>query len=569
MRLYLARHATTDWSGVRFCGRTDPPLNRAGRAQAAELAHAFARARLTTPRIWSSPARRARDTATPIATALGAPVELDERLREVDFGLTEGRTFEELERAWPAIARSLIAGARAIDWPEGEQASTFRERIELVVRDLEKHANSDLVLVTHGGPLRALAALLSAGEDGDDGFEPAHVTVLERERPWRVIDRWPRRSDRSTGDMKTESWLAELVMRIGALDASAMQRAALRQHELTKPAGSLGRLEELAIQFAGITRSERPTAPRDKAVIVMVADHGVAAEGVSAYPQAVTGQMVLNFLHGGAAINVLARAAGARVVVVDMGVASSLPPHPDLWICRLGAGTRNLRREPAMSRQQGAAAVAMGVSILEREADRGLDLVATGDMGIANTTAASAVVAALTGSSPAEVVGRGTGIDDAAYARKVRVVEKALELHRPDPSDALDVLAKVGGFEIGGLAGVILAAAARRIPVVLDGFISGASALFAASLAPACRPFLIASHRSVEIGHRVVLDRLGLRPLLDLDLRLGEGTGAALAMPLIEAALRVHREMSTFAEANVSNREASGSSASIRAPEAR
>ncbi len=355
--------------------------------------------------------------------------------------------------------------------------------------------------------------------------------------------------------MTTDSRLTALAARITAPDASAMERAKVRQDELTKPTGSLGRLEELAIQLAGITRSAVPPLPRAKAVIVMAADHGVAEEGVSAYPQAVTAQMVLNFLRGGAGINVLARAAGARVVVVDIGVASELPPHPELRICRLGPGTRNFLREPAMSRVQAEAAITTGVSILEREVERGLDLVATGDMGIANTTAASAVVAALTGSPPAEVVGRGTGIDDVTYARKVRVIEAALALHRPDASDPLDVLAKVGGFEIGGLAGVIIAAAGLRLPIVLDGFISGAAALLATSLAPACRPYLIAGHRSVEIGHRVVLDRLGLRPLLELDLRLGEGTGAALAMPIIDAALRTHREMATFAEANVSDRE--------------
>jgi nicotinate-nucleotide--dimethylbenzimidazole phosphoribosyltransferase len=354
--------------------------------------------------------------------------------------------------------------------------------------------------------------------------------------------------------MTPDSRLTALAASITAPDASAMQLAKVRQDELTKPTGSLGRLEELAIQLAGITRLAVPPVPRAKAVIVMAADHGVAEEGVSAYPQAVTAQMVLNFLRGGAGINVLARAAGARVVVVDIGVASELPPHPELCICRLGPGTRNLLREPAMSRAQAEAAIEMGVSVLEREVARGLDLVGTGDMGIANTTAASAVVAALTGRPPAEVVGRGTGIDDATYARKVRLIDAALALHRPEALDPLDVLAKVGGFEIGGLAGVILAAAAHRIPVVLDGFISGAAALVAVSLAPACAPYLIAAHRSVEVGHRVVLDRLALRPLLELDLRLGEGTGAALAMPIIAAALRVHRDMATFAQARVSDR---------------
>lgn len=354
--------------------------------------------------------------------------------------------------------------------------------------------------------------------------------------------------------MKTDVRWTAITERIGSLDASAMEAAARRQNELTKPAGSLGRLEELAIQIAGITGSAVPAALARKAVIVMAADHGVAAQGVSAYPQAVTAQMVANFLAGGAAINVLARAAGARVIVVDMGVASDLPAHADLRSQRIGPGTRDMSREPAMSRAQAEAAIATGISVLEREVGAGLDLVATGDMGIANTTAASAIVAALCGRAAAEVVGRGTGIDDATYARKVRVIEGALALHRPDPTDALDVLAKVGGFEIGGLAGIVIAAAAHRIPVVIDGFISGAAALVAASLAPACIPFLIAAHRSVEIGHRAVLERLGLRPLLDLDLRLGEGTGAALAMPVIDAAMRAHAEMATFAEAKVSDR---------------
>ncbi len=354
--------------------------------------------------------------------------------------------------------------------------------------------------------------------------------------------------------MTIASRLAALIERIGPLDGDAMETAAWRQKELTKPTGSLGRLEELAIQVAGITGSALPSDLEKRAVIVMAADHGVAEEGVSAYPRAVTAQMVLNFLSGGAGINVLAGAAGARVVVVDMGVAAELPAHPALRVHRLGPGTRNFARRPAMTRAQAEAAIATGAALLESEVERGLDLVATGDMGIGNTTAASAVVAALTGRAPGEVVGRGTGIDDATYARKVRVIEAALALHRPDASDALDVLAKVGGFEIGGLAGVIVAAAAHRIPVVLDGFISGAAALVAVSLAPLCAPYLIAAHRSVEVGHRVVLDRLGLRPLLELDLRLGEGTGAALAMPIVAVALRAHREMATFAQAHVSNR---------------
>lgn len=354
--------------------------------------------------------------------------------------------------------------------------------------------------------------------------------------------------------MTTTTRLARIARTIGPLDAAAMELAARRQGQLTKPAGSLGRLEELAIQLAGITRSAVPATPARRAIVVMAADHGVAAEGVSAYPQAVTAQMVANFLAGGAAINVLARAAGARVVVVDMGVAVEPAPHPGLRVHRIGPGTRDMAREPAMSRGEAETAVLAGARVLEEVAEGGLDIVATGDMGIANTTAASAIVAAVAGRPAGEVVGRGTGIDDTTYARKVRVVEAALALHHPDPADALGVLAAVGGFEIGGLAGVIVAAAARRIPVVLDGFISGAAALIAAGIAPGCVPYLVAAHRSVEVGHRAVLDRLRLRPLLDLDLRLGEGTGAALALPIVEAAVRAHREMATFGEAHVSGR---------------
>ncbi|MBM4420189.1 MAG: nicotinate-nucleotide--dimethylbenzimidazole phosphoribosyltransferase, partial [Chloroflexi bacterium] len=308
-----------------------------------------------------------------------------------------------------------------------------------------------------------------------------------------------------------------------------------RQDRLTKPRGSLGRLEDLAVALAGM-RGEVPRSLPRRAVVVMAADHGVAAEGVSAYPASVTAQMVANFASGGAAINVLARVAGARLRVVDMGV---------------GTGTANMRRAPALSREAAERALLRGAAVLDEEADAGLDLVATGEMGIANTTAASAIAAALTGMPVAEVVGRGSGIDGAGLARKVAVIEDALRLHRPGPGDPLGVLTAVGGLEIAGLAGLVLRAAGRRIPVVLDGFISGAAAAVADALAPACRPYLIAAHRSAEPGHQALLARLGLSPLLDLGLRLGEGSGAALGLPLVEAAARIHHEMATFGEAGV------------------
>jgi nicotinate-nucleotide--dimethylbenzimidazole phosphoribosyltransferase len=311
------------------------------------------------------------------------------------------------------------------------------------------------------------------------------------------------------------------------------------------------RLEALALQLAAITGQLCPPVAR-KAIIVMAGDHGVTAEGVSAYPASVTPQMVLNFVRGGAAINVLARQAGARVTVVDVGVAADLPPLPGLLARKVAYGTRNMARGPAMTRAQAEAAIQIGVDTLALETANGLDLIATGDMGIGNTTASTALVAALTGLPVAPLTGRGTGVDDAGLRRKVAVIERALAVNQPDPRDPLAVLAKVGGLEIAGLVGVILGAASRRVPVVIDGFISGAAALVAAALAPEVTGYLIAAHQSVEVGHAVVLERLGLQPLLCLDLRLGEGTGAALAFYLVEAAARLLAEMSTFAEAGVS-----------------
>ncbi|MCC6147693.1 MAG: nicotinate-nucleotide--dimethylbenzimidazole phosphoribosyltransferase [Anaerolineaceae bacterium] len=331
----------------------------------------------------------------------------------------------------------------------------------------------------------------------------------------------------------------------------ASEAARRRQAELTKPHGSLGRLEDLSAQLAGMTGQTRPRLA-SKAVIVMAADHGAALEGVSAYPAEVTHQMVLNFLHGGAAINVLARQAGARVVVVDIGVASEFEEAEGLVRRKIAAGTRSIASGPAMSRAEAEQALQVGIDVAGEEIRRGLNLVATGDMGIGNTTPSAAIVSAITGLPPRQVTGRGTGLDNAGLARKTAMIEQALLANQPDPDDALDVLCKVGGLEIAGLAGVMLGAAAARVPVVLDGFISGAAALIAAGLAPQVRDYLLASHLSVEIGHTAILQHLRLPPLLDLQLRLGEGTGAVLAFHLIEAACRILDEMATFSEAGVS-----------------
>jgi nicotinate-nucleotide--dimethylbenzimidazole phosphoribosyltransferase len=346
--------------------------------------------------------------------------------------------------------------------------------------------------------------------------------------------------------------LADTIARIREPDrhvADAVQRLLDAK---TKPRRSLGRLEDLACQVAAIRGTRAPEPPR-KAIVVMAADHGVAAEGVSAYPQEVTRQMLLNFARGGAAINALARQAGARLIVVDMGVAVPLPDEPDILSRRIGPGTRNFTRGAAMSHGAAISALEVGIAIARELATDGVTLVGIGEMGIANTTAASALTAVLTGAPIDAVTGRGTGISDDVIAHKRDVIRRAIEVNRPDPDDALDALAKLGGFEIAGLAGVALGCAAAGIPVLVDGFISGAAALVATRLAPPAAGSLLWSHCSVELGHRSILSALSARPLLDLELRLGEGTGAALAMSLVDAALAILRDMATFAAAEVTD----------------
>lgn len=346
--------------------------------------------------------------------------------------------------------------------------------------------------------------------------------------------------------------LEETLASIPDPDLASAAEVQRRLDAKTKPRGSLGRLEEIARALAAVQRTSSPRAS-SKAVVVMAADHGVADEGVSAYPQEVTAQMVANFARGGAGINVLARQAGARVVVVDMGVKAPVAGLAGVLDRRVGPGTRNLARGPAMSREEAVRALEAGISVAKELAGDGVDVLAIGEMGIANSTAASALAAAFTGAPPAEVTGRGTGVDDAGHRHKVEVVRRALDANRVDPEDPLGVLAALGGFEIAGLAGVVLGASARRIPVVIDGFIASAAALAAARLAPRAARALLAAHRSVEAGHGAVLRALELRPLLELDLRLGEGTGAALAFHLLEAAIRVLEEMATFDSAGVAD----------------
>ncbi len=347
--------------------------------------------------------------------------------------------------------------------------------------------------------------------------------------------------------------LSSTIAMIKSLDEGAIAEARARQNQLTKPQGSLGRLEELSIQLAGIQGKPIPQV-RHKAIITMAGDHGVVAEGVSAFPQEVTAQMIYNFLGGGAGINVVARQIGARVIVVDMGVAAELEPNPQLLSRKVAPSTRNIATGAAMTEEQAVKAIERGIEIVKDEVAKGLDIVGTGDMGIGNTTAASAICAVMARKPVAEVTGRGTGIADKQLAHKIGVINRALAVNHPDSKQPLDVLAKVGGFEIGGLAGVMLGAAAHRIPVVIDGFISGAAALIATALAPGLKDYLVAAHLSAESGHRLLLEHLGLKPLLNLDMRLGEGTGAALGIFLAETSAKILAEMSTFAEAEVSQK---------------
>ncbi len=341
---------------------------------------------------------------------------------------------------------------------------------------------------------------------------------------------------------------------IPEIDQNAKKEAAERQDMLTKPRGSMGLLETVSIDIAGMTGQMTPDLT-NKTVFLMAADHGIAQEGVSPYPSEVTAQMVMNFLNHGAAINVLSKQTDSDVKIIDIGVNFDFPELPGLISRKIAHGTRNMLREPAMTSEQAEAAIQAGMDLLNEAADNGLQMAATGEMGIGNTTASSAIAAVLCGKHPKEVTGRGTGLDDKGLLKKIEILEQVLKERRPDPNDPMDILCKVGGLEIAGMAGVTIAAASRRIPLVMDGLISTAAAALADALVPGVRNYLIAGHRSPEIGHRYLLDRLGKQPLLQLEMRVGEGTGAALAFNLIDAAENILRDMATFESAGISDKE--------------
>ncbi len=351
--------------------------------------------------------------------------------------------------------------------------------------------------------------------------------------------------------MALEDRVKELAAEVELLDEGAAGRARERHLSLLKPPGSLGRLEELGARLAGMAGTCPPPVPENPAVVICAGDHGVLGRGVSPWPKEVTAAMVRNFCEGGAAVNAIAGAVGARVTILDVGVASDPERHPRLRTAKRRPGTDDLSRGPAMSREEAAGALMSGAGVAEELVGSGVDLLVTGDMGIGNTTPASALISAFTGLPPAQTTGRGTGIDDETLKLKVAVIEEALELHRPDPKDPLGVLAAVGGLEHAAIAGIVLAGALHGVPVVLDGVVSNSAALVAHALAPDSAGYLVAGHLSAEPGAAVALGHLGLEPLLDLRMRLGEGTGGLLAVPLVRAAARVLGEMATLEEAGI------------------
>ncbi len=386
-------------------------------------------------------------------------------------------------------------------------------------------------------------------------FPPAPELAMSgwaqgRPLSWAVHDGGWRR--RRLPGAESVSLLADTLAAIRPADTAAITAAELRQQQLTKPAGSLGALEDLSVQLAGIAGECPPPIPEPAVIAVFAGDHGVHAQRVTPWPQEVTAQMVANFLASGAVVNAIAAQAGAEVCVVDVGVAADLAPESGLLPRKVRRGTADMTTGPAMTRDEAQQAVETGIEVARDLVAAGNRCLVTGDMGIANTTASAALIAAFTGADPAEVTGRGTGVDDETWARKIDVVRRALERHHPDPADPLGVLAAVGGLEHAAITGYVLGAAALRVPVVLDGVIACAAALAATALAPDAKHCLVAGHLSTEPGAGRALTALGLRPLIDLGLRLGEGSGAGLALPLVQAAARVLRDVATFDSAGVS-----------------
>jgi len=353
--------------------------------------------------------------------------------------------------------------------------------------------------------------------------------------------------------MENIELLHNIIKNIKEPEEKYFNLAQEKLNNLTKPIGSLGRLEELAKKIVGITREIKPVLDK-KNIFVMVADHGVTEEKISAYPKEVTSQMVFNFINGGAAINVLSKLVNAEVIIVDMGTAADFDKNLPIINRKINYGTKNMAQESSMTYKEAVDSIITGIELVEDSVRKGTKIIGTGDMGIGNTTASSAITSVITETTVEDVTGYGTGLDEEGLQNKIKVIKKAINLNNPNPKDGLDVLSKLGGFEIGGIAGLIIGAAYKKIPVIIDGFISGAGALIAQSICPTCVNYMIASHLSVEKGHKEVLKKLNIKPLFDLDMRLGEGTGAALGMFIAQASINILNEMATFSEAGVSKK---------------
>ncbi|HHY14237.1 MAG TPA: nicotinate-nucleotide--dimethylbenzimidazole phosphoribosyltransferase [Thermoanaerobacterales bacterium] len=346
--------------------------------------------------------------------------------------------------------------------------------------------------------------------------------------------------------------LNETLKNIGGQDLKSIERAQMRLDSLTKPKGSLGVLEDIVLKLAGIKGFPLHDF-KDKTLVIMAGDHGVVEEGVSAYPQEVTPQMILNFINGGAAVSVFARHVGARIVCVDVGVISDMD-NPKIINKKIMRGTNNMAKGPAMTIEEANRALEVGIQMANKEVDKGADILATGEMGIGNTTPSSAILSVYSDESLERLVGKGTGLNDSGLSLKIQVIKKAIEVNNPNPEDPIDVLSKVGGLEIGSIAGLILGAASRKVPIVIDGFISTAGALIASKIEPKVANYIVASHASEEPGHKIMLELIGLEPMLHTRMRLGEGTGAVLAFNIVEASVKMINEMASFDEAGVSQK---------------
>ncbi len=519
----------------RLQGQTmDVPLTETGFIEAAHAAGELVDRALTA--VISSDQLRARQTADVVASRHELDLQLTPLLREQSLGGLEGRRTSELSEQ-PVPAGTDISEVR---WGGGESIADVHLRMQDLVAELAKNFDDDdeVALVSHGDAIRVLLAVLDGRGHRDVDWTAFGTGAVHT----CSFDAQP---------IERRSLLEDTVAAVQPASATMLAQAGTRQTELTKPPGSLGLLEEVGNRLAAMSGQCPPPIPTPAVIGLFAGDHGVVGQGVTSWPQEVTASMLMNIASGGAAINVLASQVGASLLVTDVGVATEYPAHTAIRDRRVARGTRDFSVEPAMTRDEARAAIEVGIEAAQEAIDGGARCLMTGDMGIGNTTPASALISVFTGAAVALVTGRGAGADDDMHSHKSLVIERALALHQPDAGDPLGALAAVGGLEHAALAGFILAGAARRIPVILDGVIACSAACVAVGFAPNVRDYLISGHAGVEPGIGAAVKHLGLNPLMDLGLRLGEGSGAALALPMIQASARILADMATFADAGI------------------